>query len=530
MDPDRWRQVNQLLTEALELPESERHLFLDSACRGDPALRAEVDSFIAAAQQSAWLDSPAVLNESIASRETFTYGAKFGHYIIQRNLGKGGMGVVYQATDSRLGRPVALKLLSNEASSEQGRSRFAREARAASALNHPNIATIYEFDRFEGTDFIAMEYVDGATLRDVLHERKTPLPQMLEYARQTARALGAAHAAGIVHRDLKPANIMIKTDGTAKVLDFGLAKITAPSGGDILSTRTMLTVAGAVMGTPAYMSPEQVSGADVDFRSDVFAFGVLLYEMACGKRPFEAPNMHSTLHLIATAEPRRVSDLNSAAPPALISLIDRCLRKRKDERLQSMAEAERELADILTPVHENSAAATSRRGILVAGATAASALLGIGYWFLRPSPVAAVSCTIEVSGPDGQPHPASFRDTFESGSRFRLNAVAKQPGYLYIVSGEPHSTAPLSVLSGGSLPADRPLLTQWLIIEGPPGTDAIWLVWSQRPIEMLDRPSNQSAIRSIISPLQPASPGVDGGIELRGAANPMGTRVEIHHR
>lgn len=537
MSPERWRQVNRILADVMVLPPGDRPVFLDNACGSDSILRAEVESLLHAANHSAWLDSPAVLAETVTGGPshlelgpaTIAPGKNLGPYIILRKLGEGGMGVVYHATDSRLGRPVALKLLSNAGANERQRSRFAREAPAASALNHPGIATIYEFDRVDGIDFIAMEYVEGRTLRSILHEGKTPLPQLLEYARQTARAVGAAHAAGVVHRDLKPANIMVKSDGTVKVLDFGLAKFASPAG-EAVATRTMLTVAGSVMGTPAYMSPEQVAGEEVDFRADIFSFGILLYEMSCGKRPFEAPNMHSTLHLIATAEPSRVSQVNSAVPHQLSALIARCLRKKREERLQSLAEAERELAAIVAPAQPASRPGLSRRSILAAAGVFAVAGLGTAFWFLRPMPVPSVSCTVEISGPDGQPHPASFRDTFESGSRFRLAAEAKQPGYLYILAGDLNSAAAPSVLSGGSLPANRPVRTQWLVIEGPPGADAMWFVWSARPIEALDRPSNPSAIRSILGSIQPSSPGVDGGIELRGAAVRIGSLVEIRHR
>jgi len=534
MDADRWRLVTGIFAEALELAESERPAFLEKACGGDSQLRAEVDSLIAAAHQGAWLDNAAVFPETrtVANPGTtdlvvLAAGTKFGPYLISRKLGQGGMGVVYHATDSRLGRPVALKLLSTADATPSHRTRFAREARAASSLNHPNIATIYEFDTLNGSDFIAMEYVAGVTLHDVLHEKKTPLPQLLEYARQTVRAAGAAHAAGIVHRDLKPGNIMITREGTVKVLDFGLAKIASHTEEGVDETRTMLTRAGAVLGTPSYMSPEQVAGEEVDYRTDIFALGIILYEMVCGERPFRAPNPHSTLHLIATAEPRSVEESNSAAPAPLIALIGRCLRKKKEERLQSMEEAEKELAKLLAPAAESPrqslSRSPSRRVLLAGGGVIAIALALGGYWFLRPVAVPSVSCFLELRSPDGQAHQASFRDTFDSGTRFRLGAEARQPGFLYIVSGE-------TVLSGGTLPANQRVRTEWLVMEGPPGSDQVWFVWSGHPVDELEHPSHTAAIRAILSKLQAASPQVDGSIELRGTERFIGTQVEIRHR
>src|SRR5713101_223936 len=212
-----------------------------------------------------------------------TSGTKLGPYEIQSPLGAGGMGEVYRARDPRLGREVAIKTLPAQFSSDrESLRRLEQEARSASALNHPNIVTIYEFAELESTCYIAMELVEGHTLRELLASSSLPLRQTIQIAAQVAEGLAKAHEAGIVHRDLKPGNLMLSRDGLAKILDFGLAKFTAPECGSSIETQT-----GGLLGTVGYMSPEQVSGQPADFRSDQFAFGAILYEMATGKRAFQ---------------------------------------------------------------------------------------------------------------------------------------------------------------------------------------------------------------------------------------------------
>jgi serine/threonine protein kinase len=243
------------------------------------------------------------------------------------------MGAVYKALDTNLGRTVALKLISRASITAEDKRRFAREARAASALNHPNIVTIYEYNSDDGLDFIAMEFVDGVTLQGVLRQGGQPIPVLLEYARQVASALAKAHSSGIVHRDLKPGNIMITAEGVAKVLDFGLAKQEA---GGSEQGATALTQVGVVIGTPAYMSPEQAMGEAIDYRSDIFSFGVILYEMVCGRRPFQGGDAHTTLRQIVYKEP---DPMGEGVPGNASDLISKCLRKKREERLPSMAEA-----------------------------------------------------------------------------------------------------------------------------------------------------------------------------------------------
>ncbi len=311
---------------------------------GDAPPRAEIESPIDGPVLSSSSDTATLELASMAA------GQRIGPYQVLEKLGQGGMGVVYKAVDTRLDRTVALKVLSRPDGSATDRSRFLREAKAASALNHPNIVTIYEYDSVDSLDFIAMEFIPGATLHHMLAQGSTPLDSLLEFARQVASALARAHAAGIVHRDLKPNNIMVTAEGVAKVLDFGLAKreASAPPGIDATETQA-LTRVGAIVGTPAYMSPEQAIGEPADYRSDIFSFGIILYEMACGRRPFQGSNPQATLHQIASVDPPAVAEVNRSVPQDLARLIERCLKKKKEERLQSMAAVAGELAAILQP-------------------------------------------------------------------------------------------------------------------------------------------------------------------------------------
>ena len=274
-------------------------------------------------------------------------GQTIGQYLVLSELGSGGMGVVYKAKDQRLDRLVALKVLS--AGSPEGRDdpRFLREARAASALNHPNIVTVYEFNRINGTNFIAMEYIAGSTLQQLLADGRVPLRTGLEWARQAAGALAKAHASGIVHRDLKPGNIMVTAEGSVKVLDFGLASRSVAAARDRDSTITSLTGPGAAMGTPAYMAPEQVRGEPADQRSDIFSFGIILYEIVCGHRPFTGSDARVILYQIEHHDPPPTYRVLPSIPKPLSNLIDRCLRKDRSQRLQSMEAVTAELSSIL---------------------------------------------------------------------------------------------------------------------------------------------------------------------------------------
>src|SRR5213594_3659646 len=265
-------------------------------------------------------------------------GTKFGRYEIGSQIGAGGMGEVYLAEDTRLHRKVALKILPADLASNQDRMRrFDQEAMAAASLNHPHIAHIYEIGESEGVHFIAMEYVDGETLREKIHRDKASLLKLLKYLTQVAEGLAKAHSAGIVHRDLKPDNIMITREGHAKILDFGLAKLVEPqrpfdsrdAGSSEIATAVMAqhSIPGMVMGTVGYMSPEQAQGRvkDIDHRSDIFSFGCILFEAATGKRAFEGKDALDSLHKIVHAPTPQIKDFNAEAPDELQKIVRRCL-------------------------------------------------------------------------------------------------------------------------------------------------------------------------------------------------------------
>ena len=263
------------------------------------------------------------------------------------------MGEVYLAVDTRLDRRVALKILPEDLAGNKDRMRrFAQEAKAAAALNHPNIAHIYEIGESGGTHFIAMEYVDGATLRELIHGEQCELRKLLRYLQQVAEGLVKAHGAGIVHRDLKPDNVMVTRDGYAKILDFGLAKLTEGRGDGSTARRTEddptipLSTPGLIIGTVGYMSPEQAQGRPLDHRSDIFSFGCLLYEAATGKRAFDSDSTIDTLHLIVHASVPAVKEVNPSAPGDLTRIVRRCTAKDPEERYQSIREAAIELRDV----------------------------------------------------------------------------------------------------------------------------------------------------------------------------------------
>src|SRR5271154_3705600 len=265
-----------------------------------------------------------------------TSGTRLGRYEILAPAGKGGMGEVYRARDTRLGRVVAIKILAEELSNDPDRrARFEREARSPSLLNHPNIAMLYDIGSEGSVDYLVSEFIDGESLRSLINRGPVPAQQLIDIAMQAAGGLGAAHAAGIVHRDLKPENLMLTGEGRLKILDFGIAKRVSQQMDPNQTTNVHATVAGVVLGTIGYMSPEQLSGKPVDARSDIFCFGVVLYEMAAGKPPFGTGNTVEMLTAILRDEPAK---LQTRVPSNVEQLIRRCLEKAPERRFQSAAE------------------------------------------------------------------------------------------------------------------------------------------------------------------------------------------------
>jgi eukaryotic-like serine/threonine-protein kinase len=350
MDPERWAKIDRLFDEAIDRSPESRADFLADACAGDEELRREVQSLLDAHSNSASFLSTLALD--MAARQlagetrTSLIGKQLGSYQVIAVLGIGGMGEVYLARDERLQRKLALKLLPQHFTRIADRvRRFEREARAASALNHPNIITIYEIGEIAGTYFIAAEYVEGQTLRQLIERGSLRVKEAIGICSQIADALDAAHEAGLVHRDIKPENIMVRPDGYVKVLDFGLVKLTEPG---LLEQQPdprdpHRTNPGTVLGTVAYMSPEQASGIEVDHRSDIFSLGVLMYELLTGVLPFKGVTTASTLDAITSHQPVALTSINRDASPELERIVNRALEKERELRYQTAGDFRAEL-------------------------------------------------------------------------------------------------------------------------------------------------------------------------------------------
>lgn len=340
MTHERWQQVERVLQAALESERADRAALLDRECAGDPELRAEVESLLASAEPAgSFLESNA-LEDATALLDDLGHasfvGRSIGHYVIEKQIGSGGMGEVYLARDTRLGRKVALKILgSGLIGDNEPRARFLREARLASALDHPNVCTVHEVGEVRGNLFIAMQFVEGKTLREMINGRPLPLDTLLSVSLQVADALAEAHDRGIIHRDIKTSNIIVTPKCQAKVLDFGLAKLLERADDE---AETHLTMTGVIMGTPASMSPEQARCEQIDHRSDIFSFGCVLYEMSTGQIPFKGETTVEILGALLHKPHTPAAELNQEIPALLSAVIDRVLMKEPARRYQSMRE------------------------------------------------------------------------------------------------------------------------------------------------------------------------------------------------
>jgi len=346
MNPERMKLIEKLYLDASKLSKSKRDAYLRRACHKDEALRNEIDSLLVHEKAAkSFLHSSAMhelassLADSWLEAPVIEIGDFIGRYRILEKLGSGGMGMVYRAQDTNLGRMVAVKVLPTGMMSDKSlRKRFVREAKAASALNHPNIITIYDIGSSGGIEFIAMEYVQGQTLRDILSSKRLPLSKALDYAIQVAQALQAAHGAGIIHRDIKPENIMIAGKrahpSQVKLLDFGLAKLSAlyQQGEGV----DLNTIKGAIFGTAAYMSPEQAEGKDIDARSDIFSFGAVLYELLSGRKAFQGTSNLAIINAVVNEKPKSVKGI----PEALGDILSSCLNKNPALRFQNARDLE----------------------------------------------------------------------------------------------------------------------------------------------------------------------------------------------
>jgi serine/threonine protein kinase len=361
MKPERWQTIEELYHSASDLPDGQRNSFLQEACGEDRSLLYEVESLIRHGSTSqSVLDTPAmaIMAKAMAADESkssapFLEGTIISHYRILAPIGRGGMGVVYKAEDLKLRRLVALKLLPQFlATDPQALQRFEHEAQAASALNHPNICTVYEIDESDGLHFIAIELLEGETLKERIARGPLEVPEILRIVIEICDALEAAHSAGIIHRDIKPSNVLLTRRGRTKLLDFGVAKrigaefvqetenvlSALPENADL-----RLTTPGAAIGTVAYMSPEQASGQEIDTRSDLFSLGAVLYEMTTGKCPFSGKDLADVLWAIQERCQAPVEQLNRKTPAELIRITNKAMHKDRSLRYQRAAEMRADL-------------------------------------------------------------------------------------------------------------------------------------------------------------------------------------------
>ncbi|MGE5209037.1 MAG: protein kinase domain-containing protein, partial [Alphaproteobacteria bacterium] len=429
-------QVNDLFQSVADRAPEERTTYLQAACQGDEALRREVESLIASYERAEnFIETPVfeVAPELLTSERTGAMvGESVAHYRIESLIGVGGMGEVYLARDERLGRKVALKFLPERLTADKRQlSRFKSEARAASALNHPNILTVYEIGVEGNRHFIATEFIEGVTLRSALSPGRMSAPETLEIAVQVASALSAAHEAGVVHRDIKPENIMLRPDGYVKVLDFGIAKLTEqhPASGDYITmASTLLTHAGVVMGTPRYMSPEQTRGQRVDAGTDIWSLGVVIYEMLGGTPPFTGQTPSDCIASILKTDPPPLSATLPDVPADLESIVRKALRKNRDERYQKIAEMLGDLRAIKAELGSPAAGPKKKPDWRLTAGIAAVAIVGLAasifirYWLPSRIPAGAAPVGASSSAPEPISNKSVAVLPFENLSRDPDNA------------------------------------------------------------------------------------------------------------
>jgi len=506
LKPERWQEISKIFEAAKSLSDPARADYLREQCGTDDALRSEVEKLIGShkkAEAESFISKPAVadagiiLNSNVGEESVDSLGEnqQFGSYLIQRKLGAGGMGEVYLATDQRLDRTVALKILPVSVANDKRRmQRFRQEAKVASSLNQPNILTIYEFGEIDSLSFIATEFVDGETLRDYIRGKRLKLSEMLDISIQILAALDAAHEAKIVHRDMKPENVMLRRrDHVVKVLDFGLAKLTEPRGGtatreetDAEAATEFKSIPGNLMGTINYMSPEQAQAHVVDERTDLWSTGVIMYEMISGGMPFKGATTAHTIVQIIEKEPTPLTQLDITLPAELQRIVNKAMTKRFDERYQTAKDMMIDLrmlkkqldgiSDLdrsISPAAAPTSPATTEQKVVTAEATTkagtrqrtslvillpiALLLVALAGWFIWnrlhsqpvvPAPPAVASSrdlTYSITlqkyrdnRPFEEPIQIAREILFERGYQLRLNLKSPQSGFLYVINEGPH--------------------------------------------------------------------------------------------
>lgn len=560
MTPERWQQISRIFNQAISLDGEERTEFVAGECGVDQSLRSEVEKLIAAHNNASAekfiggmaAEAAAPFLVDGADRETpqnaLTPGQQFGSYEILDALGAGGMGEVYLARDTRLGRTVALKVLALEISQDERRmNRLRQEAKVASSLNQPNILTVFEFGEVEGSIFLAAEFIDGETLRDHLHKHRIKLGEILDIGIQVLAALDAAHEARIVHRDMKPENVMIRhRDRVVKVLDFGLAKVAekkSSSKGEASEAATAFkTAPGTIVGTINYLSPEQARGDEVDERTDIWSTAVMMYEMIAGTVPFTGATSSHTIVQILEKDPIPLSKLGNT-PPELERIVEKAMAKSADERYQTAKDMLIDLRSLkrridveleiqrtssyttsIPAVHTQEAGLDPRKKrvlvmALIGMAIVTAAFFGINMWrssrtrsntAVTPpaSQVPASERTLTYwitvqkfrnQRPFQDPFTIPGEMIFEEDYQIRLSFSSPQSGYLYILNEGPAATSapefnvvfPSPTANQGLSQIAAGQVTQipeqtWLQFDAQQGTEKLWLVFSEDVIQELE--------------------------------------------
>ncbi len=558
MSPERWQQVSRIFKSAISLDGEARAAYVAGQCGVDESLRVEVEKLIESHQRAsnekfiegAAAEAGAALliidDQNGPQQSALNKGQQFGSYVILDALGAGGMGEVYLAKDSRLDRTIALKVLSQDVSSDKRRmQRFRQEAKVASSLNQPNILTIFEFGEVDGFTFLATEHIDGQTLRDYLHAKRLKLAEVLDIAIQVLAALDAAHEAHIVHRDIKPENVMIRRrDHVVKVLDFGLAKVTEKTSvltdEDSEAATAFKTAPGLMMGTINYMSPEQAQSHVVDERTDIWSTGVMVYEMVTGAIPFKGATSAHTIVQILEKDPVPLSQ-RAKVPAELERIVLKAMAKSPDDRYQTAKDMLIDLRNLkrhldleaeiqrtssptgprATVVTDETPYAPQKKRVLVyaliAMAVVTAAIFGINMWrssrartnvaATPPPPVTERSLTYWITVQkfrNGRPYQKPFTQPgemiFEADYQIRVSIRSPQSGYLYVLNeGPPEASAqpefvvlfPSSTANAGSPLVAADQLVQipeqsWLKFDVQQGTEKLWLVFSENAVPELE--------------------------------------------
>ena len=552
MTPERWQQISRIFKSAILLDNEARPEYVAKQCGPDDSLRSEVEKLLESHRQASKNDfmggvaaeavAPLLTGDEVGPQPpALTKGQQLGSYIILNSLGAGGMGEVYLATDSRLDRTVALKVLSSDISRDKRRmQRFRQEAKVASSLNQANILTVFEFGEVDGLTFLATEFIDGETLRAHLHGKRLALAEILDISIQVLAALDAAHEARIVHRDIKPENVMIRRrDRVVKVLDFGLAKATEKKLSTVKgeehseAATEFKTAPGTIMGTINYMSPEQAQAKPVDERTDIWSTGVMIYEMVTGALPFSGA---TTSHMIVQILEKEPAPLGNV-PAELQRIVSKAITKDPDERYQTakdmlidlrslkkrldvQAEIDRTSSPAINVAADDANLGSQKKKVvvlaLIAMALVTATILGINVWRSQrrtgisaasqpPAPVPERTLTYWITVQkfrDGRPYQNPFTQPgemiFEQDYQIRVHISSPEPGYLYILNEGPASAEPEYVVlfpsptanNGSSfLPVGQvvqiPQQT-WFQFDKQQGVEKLWLVFSKDAVPELE--------------------------------------------